>query len=151
MTFKKLFLLSGSLVAFGSLHANPLAIVDDTLGLSPVSVFSTPTPDAFEYRPMDPKESGVLPRYWEDAPPQVPHRIDKFVPINARLNKCMDCHDEPGKIGQKTKGKPTPMSRTHYVEEGKDLTMSNKRYFCMSCHVPQAEVKTLVGNTFRGD
>jgi len=138
-------------LAFG-LRADNSGIVDDSLGLSKVSVFEVPAPAVFEYRTLDPKESGVLPRYWEDAPPQVPHRIDKFLPVNAKANKCLECHEEPEKIGKKMKGKPTPMSATHYLKSGSgELSVSNKRYVCTLCHAPQADVGTLVENTFKGD
>lgn len=148
----KIALFCGLLgLAYGLSNADPVTILDDSLGLSQVSVFEVPVPAVFEYRSMDPKESGVLPRYWDDAPPQVPHRIDKYLPVNAKANKCVDCHDVPDKIGKKVKGKPTPMSETHYLKTGDELAVSNKRYVCTLCHAPQAEVNALVENTFRGD
>lgn len=149
----KIALLSGLLgLAYGFSNADPVFILDDSMGLSPVSVFETPVPDAFEYSMLDPKESGVLQRAWEDAPPQVPHRVDKYLPVNANLNKCLECHEEPDKIGKKAKGKPTPMSESHYVKMSDgELGVASKRYVCTLCHAPQAEVGTLVGNTFRGD
>jgi cytochrome c-type protein NapB len=152
MKFKTV-LFSGLLgLAWSFSNADPVVILDDSLGLSPVSVFEVPVPSAFEHSKLDPKESGVLPRYWEDAPPQVPHRLDKFLPLNAKSNKCLECHEEPDKIGKKVKGKPTPMSATHYLKsEAGELSVSNKRYVCTLCHAPQAGVDTLVGNTFRGD
>lgn len=136
----------------GMLNADQLTISDDSLGLSQGSVYDIPVPAAFDYPTVDPKESGVLPRYWDDAPPQVPHRIDKFVPVNAKLNKCLECHETPDKIGKKERGKPTPMSETHYVKSDKgDLGISNKHYVCTLCHAPQADAKVLVENTFKGD
>lgn len=130
-------------------QATPTVIIDDKLGLSPVSVQDIPVPSAFDYPLTDPKESGVLPRSWEDAPPQVPHRVDKFLPINAKLNKCLECHEEPEKIGKKVKGKPTPMSETHYNKTGDELAVSSKRYVCNLCHTPQARVDALVENAFK--
>lgn len=124
--------------------------MDTGLSLSPVSVFDTPAPAVFEYRALDPKESGTLPRYWEGAPPQTPHRTDKFLPINAKLNKCLEYHEEPDKIGKKAKGKPTPMSETHYVKKDDELVVAGQRYVCNLCHVPQAGVEALVGNTYHG-
>ncbi len=148
----KIALFCGTLGLACSLsNADPVTILDDSMGLSQVSVFEAPAPAVFEYRATDPKESGVLPRYWEDAPPQVPHRIDKFLPVNAKVNKCLECHDLPDKIGNKARGKPTPMSATHYLKKGDELTVSNLRYVCTLCHAPQAEVNALVENTFRGD
>lgn len=149
----KIALFCGMLGLASSLsNADPVTILDDSLGLSQVSVFEVPAPAVFEYRAVDPKESGVLPRYWEDAPPQVPHRIDKFLPVNVKGNKCLECHEEPEKIGKKVKGKPTPMSATHYLKsDSGELSVSNKRYVCTLCHAPQAEVGTLVENTFKGD
>lgn len=148
----KIALFSGLLsLAYSVSNADPVTVLDDSMGLSQVSVFDVPTPSAFEYNDIDPKASVLLPRYWEDAPPQVPHRMDKFLPLNAKSNKCLECHDEPDKIGKKVKGKPTPMSETHYVKTDGELVVSNKRYICTLCHGPQAEVGTLVGNTFRGD
>jgi len=126
------------------------AFLDDSLGLSPVSVFDVPAPVAFEYRDLDPKQAGTLPRAWEDAPPQIPHRVDRYLPVNARLNKCLECHDEPNRIGQKQSGKPTPISKSHYVRTGNQLNLSNSRYVCTLCHAPQTNAPALVGNTFQG-
>jgi cytochrome c-type protein NapB len=149
MKQKLLMLAALSTFALASYAVGDLAVLDDSLGLSPVSVFDDPAPSAFEYRDLDPKDAGILPRSWEDAPPQVPHRIDKYLPVNADLNKCLECHDEPDKIGKKVKGKPTPMSETHYVKSDKDeLVISNKRYVCSLCHAPQVDVAPIMANTF---
>jgi cytochrome c-type protein NapB len=42
------------------------------------------------------------------------------------------------------------ISVTHYMDrEGNFLAeLSPRRYFCLQCHVPQAELKPLVGNRF---
>lgn len=42
------------------------------------------------------------------------------------------------------------MSETHYVDrEGARLDkIAGTRYFCLSCHVPQADAQPLVNNTF---
>ena len=135
----------------GTAATGDFAATDDSLGLSQTSVFDVETPAAFEYRDLDPKVAGILPRAWEDAPPQIPHRAERYLPVNAQLNKCLECHEEPDKIGNKEKGKPTPMSDTHYVMDGKDLLVSNKHYVCTLCHAPQTDVDALVGNTFKGD
>lgn len=151
MKLKIALFAAAALAAYGLLNADPVVIIDDSLGLSQTSVYDVPVPQAFEYPTLDPKESGVLPRYWEDAPPQVPHRLDKFLPVNAKQNKCLDCHEEPDKIGKKVKGKPTPMSETHYVKADDQLVVSSRRYVCTLCHTPQANANALVDNTFKGD
>ncbi|MNG15366.1 Periplasmic nitrate reductase, electron transfer subunit precursor [compost metagenome] len=42
------------------------------------------------------------------------------------------------------------ISITHYMDrDGQALAaVSPRRYFCNQCHVPQADVKPLVGNNF---
>ncbi len=145
------WIASLAVLSFGCAATGNVAVTDDSLGLSQTSVFDVETPAAFEYRDLDPKVAGILPRAWEDAPPQIPHRAERYLPINAKLNKCLECHEEPDKIGKKEKGKPTPMSDTHYVMEGKAFLVSNKRYVCTLCHAPQTDVGTLMGNTFKGD
>jgi cytochrome c-type protein NapB len=148
---KHKLMLVASLAAFtvACSATGDLAVLDDSLGLSQVSVFDVPAPAAFEYRDLDPKVAGVLPRAWEEAPPQIPHRVDRYLPVNARLNKCLECHEEPDKIGNKQSGKPTPMSASHYIGSGKDLAVANNRYVCTLCHAPQTEAATLVDNTFQ--
>jgi cytochrome c-type protein NapB len=152
MKFKIAFVAAVATLLGGGLQADPVALMDDAIGLSKTSVFDDPAPPEVAYSSLDPKQSGILPRFWEDAPPQVPHRLDKFLPITAKANKCLECHEEPEKIGKKAKGKPTPMPESHYVKSADDeLTVANRRYVCTLCHAPQAEVGTLVGNSFRGD
>lgn len=152
MKHKLLMLAALSTFALGCFAVGDQAVLDDDLGLSPVSVFDTPAPKAFDYPDLDPNVAGVLPRAWEDAPPQIPHRAEKYMPVNARLNKCLECHDESDKIGKKEKGKPTPMSLAHYVKSDKgELGISNKHYVCTLCHSPQTDVKALMDNTFKGD
>lgn len=142
----KIAFIAALTLAAGWLQADSLP--DESLGLSKTSVFEDPTPPEFAYSDLPPKKSGVLPRFWEDAPPQIPHKVDKLIPITAKLNKCLECHDEPDDIGDKVKGEPTPMPESHYVKDGKDLAMSGRRHFCTLCHVPQAGVGVLVDNTF---
>lgn len=142
-------LVAGSIgLGFGGLQAEGVVQVDDQMGLSKTSVYDDPSPETFNYpegfngKPLTPAYLG--------APPQIPHNIDDYLPINAGSNNCTRCHDKPARIGQKKiKGIPTPMPESHYVkaEDGK-LTRSGARYFCNQCHTPQAEVGELMGNTF---
>lgn len=151
MKFKTALFAAFTVLLGAGLQAEPVVLMDDAIGLSKTSVFDDPAPPEFAYSPLDPKKSGVLPRFWADAPPQIPHRVDKFLPVNAEVNKCLGCHEDPESIGKKDKGAPTPMPESHYVKEADKFVTANRRYVCTLCHVPQAQVSALVDNTFQED
>jgi cytochrome c-type protein NapB len=129
------------------------AVKDTDLGLSKTSVFETPTPQPFSYGKAFPGTSNTLPRAYPGVPPQIPHDIEMFTPVTRANNACTACHDKPGMAGQKAPGAPTPMPASHYTDlrrapdkvTGK---LIGARFVCTLCHVPQAGVKPLVGNTF---
>ena len=78
-------------------------------------------------------------------PPLVPHTIRNYeVSLNA--NKCLSCHSWKN---AKDMG-ATKISVTHYVNREEQVLsdVSPRRYFCLQCHVPQADAKPLVENTF---
>lgn len=129
--------------------ADKKGVSDEQIGLSKTSVNDVPDPQVFEYRNNAPFTGQVLPRAYQGAPPQVPHNIDGFIPITRDNNTCIGCHQQPAMIGKKTKGQPTPMPLSHYVDD-KASAMNMGRYNCTQCHTPQATVKPLVGNTFPG-
>lgn len=140
-------LLSMALAAQVGVAEDKKAVADDQLGLSKTNVNDVPDPQVFQYRDNAPFSGQVLPRAYQGAPPQVPHDIKDFVPITRDNNMCVGCHQQPDMIGKKTKGQPTPMPASHYVDV-KSNTMYMGRYVCTQCHTPQATVKPLVGNTF---
>lgn len=79
-------------------------------------------------------------------PPLIPHNIEGYeVSLNA--NKCLSCHSwkNADQMGA------TKISVTHYVnrEDAVLADVSPRRYFCLQCHVPQADAKQLVGNEFK--
>ena len=79
-------------------------------------------------------------------PPLIPHSIRSYQ-ITRNFNQCMDCHAW-------TKARETgatKVSVTHFRDAGgKELiNISPRRYVCTSCHVTQADVPPLVGNTFQ--
>jgi len=126
---------------------------DVDLGLSKTSVFDEPTPQPFEYNDAFPGSSKILPRAYPGAPPQIPHNIDSFKPITAANNACLGCHDKPETIGKKGGKNLPPMPLSHYTAtKGKSKQAQRKvsgaRFLCTQCHVPQAQVKPLVGNSF---
>jgi cytochrome c-type protein NapB len=84
-------------------------------------------------------------RNYAMQPPVVPHKIDGYQ-LDRNANRCMMCHAR-----SRTQESQAPMiSVTHFMDrEGNFLAeLSPRRYFCLQCHVPQADLKPLVGNTF---
>ena len=137
-------------MAYGVLQAEGVAIQDDKMGLSQTSVYDDPSPEVFQYPQTEPSAASAMPRAYEGAPPQIPHKTEAFMPIKTGKNMCIVCHDKSALIGKKKiKGIPTPMPESHYVRaEDGNLAKSGARYICTQCHTPQAEVSDLVGNTF---
>lgn len=85
-------------------------------------------------------------RAYRQQPPLIPHKVEGYQ-ITAENNACMSCHDWPGN----TKINAPKISETHYVDrQGARLDkVAGTRYFCQQCHVPQADAKPLVNNTFQ--
>lgn len=154
-----LCVLAGACLASAG-HAADKGIPADDMGLSKTSVFADPAPPVYNYPQGMPGTTPDLPVSFPGAPPQIPHNIDAFVPVTASNNQCKACHDNPGGWGaQRQKGIPPSIPQTHYMEpaygkaqaglpEKKDKTLSSARFNCTQCHVPQAETKPLVSNTF---
>ena len=86
------------------------------------------------------------PRSYPAQPPLIPHQIDNYQ-VDLRFNKCMDCH---GRSRTQESGAPM-VSVTHYMDRDNNMRneISPRRYFCTTCHVPQADVRTPVKNTFQ--
>jgi nitrate reductase cytochrome c-type subunit len=71
---------------------------------------------------------------------------------------CKVCHDKRDTLGktgkaEKVKGQPTAIPASHYTDHRLDTgkigkTLVGARTVCTQCHVPQANVKPLVTNTF---
>lgn len=130
------------------------AVSDDEIGLA-ASVFDIPDPASFEYISTDPEEANTtLPTAFEKAPPLIPHSIAEVGRINLKRNNCLKCHDDQDLWGQeKEADEPSPMPESHYVDFRREPgavkpKVIGSRYFCLQCHVPQAEVELLVGNDF---
>lgn len=90
--------------------------------------------------------NGRFGRAYRQQPPLIPHQIDRYQ-IDWRTNQCLGCHDWSVAAKQ---GAPT-LSMTHYQDrDGRQLdTIPGTRWFCNQCHVPQADTKDLVTNTFK--
>lgn len=79
-------------------------------------------------------------------PPLVPHKIRGYE-ISTNANKCLSCHS----FKRSVESGATKISVTHYVtREGLVLSdVSPRRYFCLQCHVTQADTGTLIENDFK--
>ena len=85
-------------------------------------------------------------RSYPEQPPTIPHKIRGYQ-IDLNANKCMDCHSR-----RATAESQAPMvSVTHFMDRNGQVRaqVSPRRYFCTQCHVPQMEMKPLVGNDFK--
>jgi cytochrome c-type protein NapB len=116
-------------------------------------------------------------RSYVNAPPLIPHSVEGLLPITAASNACLDCHMPAAAKGVGA----TPIPVSHFtdfrpetkigkdgkvIKDGKVVKntsdvkiakfkkmekLNPARYNCSQCHVPQANVKPLVGNTFQPD
>jgi len=84
-------------------------------------------------------------RSFDDQPPVIPHKTASM-PVNLKENKCLSCHSD---ANYKEEESPKMSSSHFFTREDTRLSeMSPRRYFCMQCHVPQADKDALVGSTF---
>ncbi len=92
-----------------------------------------------------PKNQERIALDYVNQPPLIPHATDGYQ-VNQSNNGCLKCHDV--NVYRKT-GAPR-VSPTHYQDrDGKLLTeVAPRRYFCLQCHVPQAQAEPLVENEF---
>jgi len=110
-------------------------------------------PDTMHYTERAPGMGSqeLIGRTFSGQPPLVPHTVAKYEPITLEENACLDCH-----ISDEFRGKKMPMigeshfSRTRKEDDGSPA-VSMERWQCNSCHVPQADAKPLVENSFVGN
>ena len=104
--------------------------------------------DVNESEPMKrvPRDQQPIDRNYVQQPPLIPHTTRGYQ-VNLNANKCLSCHSfkNAGEMGA------TKISVTHFQSrDGTTLSdVSPRRYFCLQCHVTQADAKPLVGNTFQ--
>jgi len=146
----KLLLMSMLMAFCGNIFAG--AIDQSDVGLGKDAVFADPTPFAFTYPDTKAGKSDRVTPSYHTAPPTVPHAVEKYWPITAETNDCLDCHDRYKKIGKKyVKGKKIPMPKSHYGGFGGKGIMdevSGARYNCGQCHVPVSDAPPLVENIY---
>ena len=79
------------------------------------------------------------------AAPLIPHAIEGFI-INKDFNQCMVCH-----AGDRAPLMRAPtIGESHYINRAGNylLEVSDRRYFCNQCHVPQTDATPLVKNNY---
>jgi nitrate reductase (cytochrome), electron transfer subunit len=120
--------------------ASAVDVVDSMRGPTPLDQTTTPPPL------VNPDNSDIKrSRNYAMQPPVVPHKIENYQ-LDKNANKCMMCHART-----RTQESQAPMiSVTHFMDrDGNFLAeLSPRRYFCLQCHVPQAGLNPLTGNTF---
>lgn len=95
------------------------------------------------------KKPGSQPGYtrtYSTQPPLIPHAVENFDEVTLQDNQCLECH---GPANYRKKDSP-PLGEKHFVA-GSKTEVSQARYACVMCHVPQADAQPLVDNTFKGD
>ncbi|MBZ7939120.1 MULTISPECIES: nitrate reductase cytochrome c-type subunit [Campylobacter] len=151
MMKKKIILLSAAATLFLVACGVNNGLSSEQIGLRKASLENENKVSLVEanYTNLQPGESTRFERSYENAPPLIPHAIADMLPITKDNNTCLSCHD---KSIAKDVG-ATPLPATHYYDfrhnkSTKD-NISDARFNCTQCHVPQSDAKPLVGNSFK--
>jgi cytochrome c-type protein NapB len=141
---------------------------EDELGIINASVFDDNTLEMSysEFNVIEPGESQLLGRSFENAPPMIPHKTEGFFPITFANNICLSCHlpDIAPLKGA------VPLPETHFtslrpqIETDGDVyysvddsrivkmvtpgNLSNAYFSCNQCHVPQTDISVDIENLF---
>ncbi len=134
---KKYLLILTALLSATTLSSNVLA-VGNNIDESPENV----TP-AFH---NPPKEIELPPLNYVNQPPMIPHSI-KGYQVTKNYNQCLKCHSPSN---ARITG-ATRISPTHFTDRDGNIVggTSPRRYFCLQCHVTQADVDSIVPNDFK--
>ncbi|HUF81317.1 MAG TPA: nitrate reductase cytochrome c-type subunit [Burkholderiales bacterium] len=125
-------------------------------GASRVQTLRGADADATDQAPAERSYTGSAPgsqkpvaRTFSTQPPVIPHAIEGIDTVTLQDNSCLMCH---GPQNYKTMKAPKAPDSHFKDRDGKMLAdVSAARLQCTACHVPQADAKPLVENTFRGD
>jgi cytochrome c-type protein NapB len=107
-----------------------------------IKLYSEKTPGVGDMR--------LIERTFVGQPPMVPHSIEKYVPLSAEENACMECH-----LTEEIRGQKIPqIAASHFsptlkTKAGKPA-LEMTRFQCDSCHVPQVDAPPLVETLFVG-
>lgn len=86
-----------------------------------------------------------IPVTFVHQPPLVPHSI-RTLQVSKNVNQCLGCHSP--EVSPTTGAPRVPES--HFLDRDGNRTdgTAPRRYFCLQCHVQQAEVDPIVQNKF---
>ena len=134
-------LMSGSLMAANPEIINSTGGINSERGSTDLVTEAAPAP-LKNFR----KDGDSYDRQYIHQPPLIPHDIRNYE-VDNKVNKCLACHS----FKNATMMKAPKISPTHFeTRDGTTLgEVSPRRYFCLQCHVPQADAKPLVENTFK--
>ncbi len=137
----KSMLIVGLVCSLSGYGSAGMAEIESLRGVQQLDEASS-VPEMKQYQ----KDGEVIARDYIQQPPLIPHKIEGYQ-INAKFNKCLSCHSWNN---YKESG-ATKISQTHFEDRDKHVlaNVSARRYFCTQCHVPQAQTKPLVENTFQ--
>ncbi|WP_331344342.1 nitrate reductase cytochrome c-type subunit [Cellvibrio sp. UBA7661] len=96
--------------------------------------------------PRDRISTGPASRNYPEQPPMIPHNIRGYQ-IDKNFNMCLTCHSR----NASPQTGATMVSITHYYDrDGQALAaVSPRRYFCVQCHLPQADVEPARTNNYQ--
>jgi len=178
MLKKSLMAMAALSVMALSVSAGNKVVSEEELGLRKTTLFDEKVaPPAVEFSKAAPGTAKKIERSYVNAPPLIPHSVEGLLPITAASNQCLGCHmpDVAKSVGATPipeshftdfRPKTTLDKEGHIVKDGKvvkntsDIKIAKfrkmkklnpARYNCSQCHVPQANVKPLVENTFKPD
>lgn len=108
---------------------------------------STPLNEEGPAPPMTPQRNTLEreTRNYPEQPPVIPHATEGYQ-IDLNGNKCLSCHAR----SRVSESKAPMVSITHFMDrDGQFLaSVSPRRFFCTSCHVPQHTTKPPITNDF---
>lgn len=134
-------LMAGSLMAAVPEITNSTGGIKSERGSTDLATEADPAP-LKNFR----KDGDIYDRQYMHQPPLIPHDIRNYE-VDSKVNKCLACHSFKNASAMKA----PKISPTHFeTRDGMTLgEVSPRRYFCLQCHVPQADAKPLVENTFK--
>jgi cytochrome c-type protein NapB len=95
----------------------------------------------FNDTPPTPGQVKPYKKSFVTAPPMIPHSTKGMTPIKVGKNMCISCHMPQSAAALGIKSIPA----SHFKANNK---LAGRRYFCTTCHAPQATVNPVVQNKF---